>query len=83
MSFSSPKLKTKVSFPDHPLSVCPSVCLSVFQLTFHIFDLSITTGPILTRFNTMHSQGKGIQVCSYEIDTLSPRADNIKIVKKY
>jgi hypothetical protein len=50
--FSSPELKAQVSYSDRPLSVCPSVRLSV---NFYIFDFfSRTTGPILTKLGTNH-----------------------------
>jgi hypothetical protein len=57
------------------LSVCPSV-------NFYIFDFSRTTGPILTRLGTNHFWGEGIQVCSNEGDSPSPRGDNSERVNK-
>ena len=94
--FSSPELKAQVSFSDRPLSgvslsvrlsvcpsVCPSVCLSVCpSVNFYIFDFfSRTAGPILTRLGTNHPWVKGIQVCSKEGNSPSPRGDNSKRVK--
>jgi hypothetical protein len=78
--FSSPELKAQVSFSDRPLSgVHLSVCPSV---NFYIFDFfSRTTGPILTGLGTNHPWVKGIQVCSKEGDSPSPRGDNSKRVK--
>jgi hypothetical protein len=74
----SPELKAQVSFSDRPLS---GVSLSV---NFYIFDFfSKTTGPILTRLGTNHSWVKGIQVCSKEGDSPSPRGDNSERVKIY
>jgi hypothetical protein len=80
--FISPELKAQVSFSDRPLSsvrlscrlsVCPSV---------NIFDFfSRTTGPIVTKLDTNHPLVKGIQVCSKELDSFSPRGDNSKRVK--
>ena len=59
--------------------VRPSVRLSV---NFYIFNFfSRTTGPILTRLGTNHPWVKGIQVCSKEGDSPSPRGDNSKRVK--
>jgi hypothetical protein len=59
------------------LSVCPSV-------NFYIFDFfSRTTGPNLTRLGTNHPWVKGIQVCSKEGDSPSPRGDNCKRVKMH
>jgi hypothetical protein len=43
--------------------------------------LSRTTGPILARLGTNHPWGEGIQVCSNEGDSPSPRVDNSKRVK--
>jgi hypothetical protein len=82
MVFSSPELKAKVSFSDHLLSgVSLSVRLSVCK-HFYIFDFfSRTTGPILTRVGTNHPWVKGIQVCSKEGDSPSPRGDNSERVK--
>ena len=40
-----------------------------------------TTGPNLTRLGTNHSWVKGIQVCSKEGGSLSPRGDNNERVK--
>jgi hypothetical protein len=40
-----------------------------------------TTGPILTRLGTNHFWVKGIQVCSKEGDSHSPRGDNCERVK--
>jgi hypothetical protein len=58
-------------------SVCLSVCPSV---NFYILDFfSRTTGPILTRLGTNHPWVKGIQVCSKEGDSPSPRGDNSQI----
>jgi hypothetical protein len=57
---------------------CPaSVCLSVLpSVNFYIFDFfSRTTGPILTRVSTNHPWVKGIQVCSKEGDSLTPRGE--------
>jgi hypothetical protein len=77
---SSPELKAQVSFSDRLLSgvrlfVRPSV-------NFYIFDFfSRTVGPILTRLGTNHPWVKGIQVCSMEGDSTSPRGDNSKRVK--
>jgi hypothetical protein len=85
--FSSPELKAKVSFSDRwlsviRLSVYPSVRLSVYpSVNFYIFDFSRTTGPILTRLGTNHPWVKGIQVCSKEGDSPSPRGDNSERVK--
>jgi hypothetical protein len=82
--FSSPELKAQVSFSDRPLSgVCLSVRLSVCpSVNFYIFDLfSRTTGPILIRLGTNHPWVKGIQVCSKEEDSPSPRGDNSETVK--
>jgi hypothetical protein len=78
--FSSPELKAQVSFSDRPLSgVRLSVRLSV---NFYIFDFfSRTTGPILTRLGTNHPWVKGIEVCSKEGDSPSPRGDNSERVK--
>jgi hypothetical protein len=42
---------------------------------------SRTTGPSLTRLGTNHPWGKGIQVCSNEGDSPSPRGDNSERVK--
>jgi hypothetical protein len=42
---------------------------------------SRTTGPILIRLGTNHPWGQGIQVCSNEEDSPSPRGDNNKKVK--
>jgi hypothetical protein len=49
---------------------------------FRIF-FSRTTGPILTRLSTIHPWVKGIQVCSKEGDSPSPRGDNSKRVKMH
>jgi hypothetical protein len=78
--FSSPELKAQVSFSDRPLSgICLSVCPSV---NFYIIDFfSRTTGPILTRLSTNHPWVKGIQFCSKEGDSPSPRGDNSERVK--
>ena len=73
-----------MSYSDRPLSVVRlSVCLSVrLSVNFYIFDFfSRTTGPILTRLGTNHPWVKGIQVCSKEGDSPSPRGDNSKRVK--
>ena len=76
---SSPELKAQVSYSDRPLSVCPSVRLSV---NFYIFDFfSRTAGPILTRLGTNHPWGEGILNSYNEEDWLSPRGDNHKRVK--
>jgi hypothetical protein len=75
--FSSSELKAQVSFSDLLLSVvCLSVHPSVRLLTFHIFYF-------FPNFNkTWHiTLGKGIQVCSNEVDIPSPREDNSKRVK--
>jgi hypothetical protein len=81
MVFCSPELKAQVSFSDHRqlssvrLSVCPSV-------NFYIFDFfSRTAGSILTRLGTNHPWVKGIQVCSKEGDSFSPRGNNGERVK--
>jgi hypothetical protein len=81
--FSSPELKAQVSYSDRPLSVRPSVRLcGRLSVTFYIFDFfSRTTGPILTRLGTNYPWGTGIQVCSKEGDSPSPRGDNSKRVK--
>jgi hypothetical protein len=42
---------------------------------------SRTTGPILTKLGTNHSWVKGIQDCSKERDSPSPRGDNSERVK--
>jgi hypothetical protein len=78
--FSSPELKAQVSYSDRPLS---AVRLSVrLSVNFYIFDFfSRTTGPILTRLGTNHPWGKGIQVCSNEGNSRSPRGDNCERVK--
>jgi hypothetical protein len=62
---SSPELKAKVSFSDHPLSVVrPS---DVFLLDFYIFDFfSRTIWLILTKVGTNHPLAKGIQNYSNE-----------------
>jgi hypothetical protein len=74
--FSSPELKAQVSFSDRPLS---GVRLSVY-----IFDFfSRTAGPILTRLGTNHPWVKGIQVCSNEKDSPSPRGDIRRRVKTH
>jgi hypothetical protein len=44
---------------------------------------SRTTGPILTRLGIIHPWGEGIQVCSNEGDTSSPRGDKSKRVKTH
>jgi hypothetical protein len=44
---------------------------------------SRTTGPILTRLGTYHPWVKGIQVCSKEGDSPSPRGDNSERVKMH
>jgi hypothetical protein len=44
---------------------------------------SRTTRPILTRLGTNHPWVKGIQVCSKEGDSLSPRGDNSERVKMH
>ena len=72
--FSSPELKTQVSFSDRLSSVFLSVrlyvrlsvCLSVCKL-FLFFDFfSRTPGPISTKLGTKHTWLKGIQVSSNE-----------------
>jgi hypothetical protein len=80
--FSSPELKAQVSYSDRLLSVVRlSVCLSVC-VNFYIFDFfSRTTGPLLTRLGTNHPWVEGIQVCSNEGDSPSPRGDNSERVK--
>jgi hypothetical protein len=73
------KLKWAFLIARCPASVCLSVCLSV---NFYIFDFfSRTTGPILNRLGTNHPWVKGIQICSKEGDSPSPRGDNIERVK--
>jgi hypothetical protein len=53
------------------------------SVNFYIFYFFYrTTGPILTRLDTNHPWGKGIQVCSNEGDHPSLRGDNSKKVKK-
>jgi hypothetical protein len=47
---------------------------------FKIF-FSRTIGPILTRLNTNYPRVKGIQICSKEGDSLSPRGDNSERIK--
>jgi hypothetical protein len=47
----------------------------------HLKIFSRTTQPILTRLSTNHPWGEGIQVCSNEGDSSSPRGDNSKRVK--
>jgi hypothetical protein len=42
---------------------------------------SRTTGPILIRIGINHLWGEGVQVCSNEGDSPSPRGDNSKRVK--
>jgi hypothetical protein len=44
---------------------------------------SRNTGPILTRLGTNHAWVKGIQVCSKEGDSPSPRGGNSERVKMY
>jgi hypothetical protein len=44
---------------------------------------SRTTGPILTRLGTNCPWAKGIQVCSKEGDSPSPKGDNSKRVKMH
>jgi hypothetical protein len=79
--FSSPELKAQVSFSDRLLSV---VLLSVrLSVNFYIFNFSRTTGPILTRLGTNHPWVKGIQVCTKEGDSPSPRGNNSKRVKMH
>jgi hypothetical protein len=64
------KLKWAFLIAGCPSSVYPSV-------NFYIFGFfSRTTGPILTRLGTNHPWVKGIQVCSNEGDSPSPRWDN-------
>jgi hypothetical protein len=70
--FSTPELKTQVSFSDRLLSV---IRLSVKT---YIFNFSRTTGPILTTLSTNYLCGKGIQVCSNEGERPFPRGDNSK-----
>jgi hypothetical protein len=78
--FSSPELKTQVSFSDRLLSVVLlSVRLSVNFYIFYFF--SGTTGPILTRLGTNDPWAEGILNCSNEGDCPSPRGDNSKRVK--
>jgi hypothetical protein len=48
----------------------------------HLKNFSRTIGPILTRLGTNHFWLKGIQFCSKEGDSSSPRGDNSKRVKK-
>ena len=48
--------------------------------SFKIFS-SRSTGPILTRLGTNHPWVKGIQLCSKEEDSPSPRGDNSRRVK--
>jgi hypothetical protein len=69
-----------ISSLDCPLSnIRPSVCPSV---NFYVFDFfSRTTGPILTRLGTTHPWVEGIQICSNEGDSPSPRGDNSERVK--
>jgi hypothetical protein len=86
--FSSSELKAQMSFSDRKLSgvrlsvrlyVCLSVCPSV---NFYIFDFfSKTTGLILTTLGANHPWVEGIQVCSNERDSPSPRGDNSERVK--
>jgi hypothetical protein len=40
-------------------------------------------GPILTRLGTIYPWVKGIQICSKEWDSPSPRGDNSKRVKMH
>jgi hypothetical protein len=47
----------------------------------HLKIFSKTTGPILTKFDTIHPWWEGIQVCTHEGDCLTPRGDNSKRVK--
>ena len=72
-----------MSFSDRLLSVvCPSVCLSVCPLTFHIFDFfSRTAGPNSTKLGTHHPWVKGLQVCSNEGPGSLQRGDNHKNAK--
>jgi hypothetical protein len=59
----------------------PVVRLSV---NFYILDFfSRTTRSILTRLDTNHPWGEGIQVCSNEGEYPSPRGDNSKKVKMH
>ena len=66
-----------MSFSDRPLS---GVRLSVCKL-LHFDFFYRTTGPILTRLGTNHPRVKGIQVCSNEWDSPSPKGDTKKRVK--
>jgi hypothetical protein len=47
----------------------------------HLRIFSRTIGPILTRLGTNHPWVEGIQVCSNEGDSPSPKGDNSKRVK--
>jgi hypothetical protein len=47
----------------------------------HIKIFFRNTGPILTRLGTNHSWAKGIQDCSKEGVSPSPRGDNSERVK--
>ena len=58
--FSSPELKTQVSFSKDLLSVCSSVNFS------HLNFFSRTAGPISTKLGTKYPWVKGIQVCLNE-----------------
>ena len=75
--FSSPELKAQVSFSDHLLSVCLSVC----KLS-HFILFSRTTGLISTKLNTKHPWVKGIQVYSCEEPYLFAREIHSKKSKK-
>ena len=89
--FSSPELKTQVSFSDRLSSVCLSVCLSVrpsvcpsvckFLLFLTIF--SLTTRPISITHGRKHSWVQGIQVCTNEGPRPFPRGDYFEIVKTH
>jgi hypothetical protein len=49
----------------------------------HLKIFSRTTGLILTRLGKNHPWVKGIQVCSKEGDSPSPRGDNSQRVKMH
>jgi hypothetical protein len=80
--FSSPELKTQVSYSDRRLSV---VRLSFRpSVNFYIFDFfSKITGPISTKLGTNYPWVEGFKVCSYEGDRPSPRGDNSERVKMH
>ena len=73
--FSSPELKAQVSFSDHLLSVCPSVCSSVCKLsTFS--SSSEPQGQIQP--NMARSIGDLDSICSNEEPSPLPRGEYFK-----